>query len=373
MNKSLILALLIGTLSVACYATDNVVNDFAQVFSIKSEKVKGGRIKGQKLKGKYDGMGVIRFNNDDIYFGDINDGKPNGKGIYICAPENTIKNCDNCIVFIGRFKQGNMLKGVCLNEDSEILYDGSFSSERPISDYPCAPDESEYLGYFGKIQSVDGEWEYIGELSQETPNGLGILLFNSNDFLISNFKNGVRHGIGLYVSDTGEWQTEKSKNGITSIISSSEYYASIDAERTRQFKAHLSEALGYFSQALQSGTQIASIASGNSYNSDALIASDENNNSELNLSSRNYQSEYDRWAQRAEKHYNSITNLGTSATKKNGDKVGSAGQGMSGGNYVSMKKSFREAQRQMQSIRRKAQRDGVPIVQSKWETATISY
>ncbi|EKU90007.1 hypothetical protein HMPREF9447_02842 [Bacteroides oleiciplenus YIT 12058] len=48
-------------------------------------------------------------------------------------------------------------------------------------------------------------------------------------------------------------------------------------------------------------------------------------------------------------------------------------QGMNSGNYVQMKKSFRDAQRQMRNIRNNAQRHGVTITQSKWETATIAY
>jgi len=89
--------------------------------------------------------------------------------------------------------------------------------------------------------------------------------------------------------------------------------------------------------------------------------------------SHDYQSEYDRWARRAESDYNSITNLGYSKTDKQGKKSGSAGKSMSGGNYTSMKRSFIEAQNQMKSIRRKAKAAGVTIQQSKWETATISY
>lgn len=86
-----------------------------------------------------------------------------------------------------------------------------------------------------------------------------------------------------------------------------------------------------------------------------------------------YQREYNRWATIAERHYNSITNTGSSFTSKKGDKSGSAGQGMASSNYTSMKKSFREAQSQMKSIRQRASKAGVSIAQSKWETATISY
>lgn len=372
MNKLIVTSILIVVLSFACYANDNTTLLFEPTFSVKAEKVKGGKIRGQKLKGKYDGMGVIQFKNNDIYFGDVLDGKPNGKGIYICAPDNKLKYCDSCVVYIGRFNQGMKSKGVCLNEDSDVIYDGKFSSDKPVSTYPSKAD-ADYYGYFGEITPTDESWTYVGEISQETPNGLGILLFNNNDFLISNFRDGVRDGIGLLVSANGEWQTEKAKDGGISIISSSEYYSSIDSERKRQVNAHLSEALGYFSQTLQSGTQLVSMATGNNYSNVASFSSDSTSDLSTTSSSGNYQADYDKWAQRAEKHYNSITNLGYSVTKKNGDKQGGAGQGMSGGNYVAMKKSFREAQKQMRNIRNKAQNNGVYITQSKWETATISY
>lgn len=91
-------------------------------------------------------------------------------------------------------------------------------------------------------------------------------------------------------------------------------------------------------------------------------------------SSRNYQSMYDNWERRAEKNYNSITVAGTRATnKKTGEKSGSTGGSMSSNTYVQMKKSFREAQRQMRQIREKAAGEGIVINQSKWETASISY
>ena len=70
-------------------------------------------------------------------------------------------------------------------------------------------------------------------------------------------------------------------------------------------------------------------------------------------SSGNYQQEYDRWANVAERHYNSITNLGYSITGKNGKKSGSSGKGVSSSTYTQQKKLFREAQKQMRKIRRR--------------------
>lgn len=83
-----------------------------------------------------------------------------------------------------------------------------------------------------------------------------------------------------------------------------------------------------------------------------------------------YQSQYQRWENLAERHYNSITNTGGSATV-NGEHSGKAGS-MSPSNYAQQKKAFRQAQREMARIRAKAAQAGVNIPQSKWETATIS-
>lgn len=90
-------------------------------------------------------------------------------------------------------------------------------------------------------------------------------------------------------------------------------------------------------------------------------------------SASSYQSEYNRWEQRAQSNYNSLTNLGYRAKNKSGDRSGGTLQSMSGSNYVQMKKALRDAQREMRNIRQKAQRSGVAITQSSWETATVDY
>ena len=84
-----------------------------------------------------------------------------------------------------------------------------------------------------------------------------------------------------------------------------------------------------------------------------------------------YQSQYQRWENLAERHYNSITNIGLRSTTDSGEHNGKAGS-MSASNYTQQKKAFRQAQREMARIRTKAAKEGVNIPQSKWETATIS-
>ena len=89
------------------------------------------------------------------------------------------------------------------------------------------------------------------------------------------------------------------------------------------------------------------------------------------VSGGSYQSQYQRWENLAERHYNSITNTGLRSTTDSGEHNGKAGS-MSASNYTQQKKAFRQAQREMARIRTKAAKEGVNIPQSKWETATIS-
>ena len=90
-------------------------------------------------------------------------------------------------------------------------------------------------------------------------------------------------------------------------------------------------------------------------------------------SSHNYQAEYNKWANLAERHYNSLTNLGYRVKRNDGSRSGGTLSSMSGSKYVQMKKSLRDAQHEMQRIRRKAAQNGVTITPSTWETATVSY
>ena len=86
-----------------------------------------------------------------------------------------------------------------------------------------------------------------------------------------------------------------------------------------------------------------------------------------------YQSQYDRWANRAKSNYNSMTVTGYDTKNKYGRHSGSTMSGMNTGNYTLQKKALREAQQEMRRIRQEAARNGVSIRQSQWETATVGY
>ena len=146
-----------------------------------------------------------------------------------------------------------------------------------------------------------------------------------------------------------------------------------EEERRRQYEENVAESSSNsIWDAIGNFVNVLATINGN-YNVGSAYVPSYSSQSSVVVSNGNYKNQYDMWARIAEKHFNSITNLGASWTKRNGEKSGSAGQGMSGGNYVSMKRSFREAQSEMRKIRRQASKEGITIPQSKWETATISY
>lgn len=117
------------------------------------------------------------------------------------------------------------------------------------------------------------------------------------------------------------------------------------------------------------------LSSGSSDNMPSNYSFGGDNISEANgsISASYYQAQYAKWETIAERHYNSITNIGMKVRDSKENRAGSTLQSMGGGRYVQMKQQFREAQRQMRNTRLNAKNKGFTITQSKWETATISY
>ena len=92
------------------------------------------------------------------------------------------------------------------------------------------------------------------------------------------------------------------------------------------------------------------------------------------MSASYYQETYDRWARVAESAYRSLTATGISVhNRKTDEHAGSAAGTWQGSNYAGMKPELRQAQNAMRDVRNEAQRNGITIRQSTWETATVSY
>lgn len=91
-------------------------------------------------------------------------------------------------------------------------------------------------------------------------------------------------------------------------------------------------------------------------------------------SSYNYEDSYRRWEARVQDWFGNLTQSGYDYKDKNGNIRGKAGDNMlHGGAYVGNKSGLRDAQNQMRKIRLEAEKHGIHIVQSKWETATANF
>ena len=103
--------------------------------------------------------------------------------------------------------------------------------------------------------------------------------------------------------------------------------------------------------------------------------SDGNETAEENFtSSYNYEDSYRRWEARVQDWFGNLTQFGYDYKDKDGNIKGKAGDNMlHGGAYVGNKSGLRDAQNQMRKIRLEAEKHGIHIVQSKWETATANF
>ena len=237
--------------------------------------------------------------------------------------------------------------------------------------------------HFGFCDLGDNQY-YVGEYYDGKANGMGIFIYGDGDLWLSHFKGGSLNGVGLYCAYDGSWQTRNVTGEEYCVVTSSDDYKMNDAIRKQNAVlswSDVSDALAALSQSLPttgstslSGNPASSVGNDNV---SAFLATRESNSSSAFASSGAnagwYQEQYNNWARRAEGCYSSLTNIGYSTTRKDGSKRGGTGQSMSGGNYVLMKKNLRQAQNEMQRIRRPASRDGITIRQSKWETAVVKY
>lgn len=222
---------------------------FSKAFEVMNEKSKKESFKGQILKGKRNGMGFLKEKDGSIYVGDFYRDVISGYGMLIAPENNYINNCDSCIVYIGNWQKGMKSGfGVCYANNGDIIYQGQFEKDKPIGKYPMANTNQQK--YFSCINLGNGNI-FLGEVNQGNANGYGTIVLQNGDLWLSSFKDGKRNGVGLYLLYNGEWETINVDDDNYDVISSSANYRNIDATRKEAFKNSLSEAMGYFTAAVQ--------------------------------------------------------------------------------------------------------------------------
>lgn len=243
-------------------------------------------------------------------------------------------------------------------------------------DYKFDPDNSNYKdfeGYIANFLELPIKAGYKLQLNEKNAIDFGFgpylsLAFNKPEYFNkSSFSAGLNASVAFRhrcMSFGVSWQNPIFKNGLNDYHRNSVTVTiGINFKGRKPNWDKIMDGLSIAGAVLEGATQVASAFTGNSSTSETMMSSS---------SSTNYEAQYRQWEKRAESHYNSLTNIGLSVESKKAA-AGSTMGSMNGGNYVSMKKSLREAQKQMKSIRTKAAKDGVIIPQSKWETAKVSY
>lgn len=238
------------------------------------------------------------------------------------------------------------------------------------------PDNSNYKdfeGYIANFLELPIKAGYKLQLNEKNAIDFGFgpylsLAFNKPEYFNkSSFSAGLNASVAFRhrcMSFGVSWQNPIFKNGLNDYHRNSVTVTiGINFKGRKPNWDKIMDGLSIAGAVLEGTTQVASAFTGNSSTSETMMSSS---------SSTNYEAQYRQWEKRAESHYNSLTNIGLSVESKKAA-AGSTMGSMNGGNYVSMKKSLREAQKQMKSIRTRAAKDGVIIPQSKWETATVSY
>lgn len=241
-----------------------------KVFASPTDKGKLGKYKAQKVKGKTSGMGALQLKDGSLYFGDFYDKELHGTGVMIA--EDSILYCPECVVYAGKFRNGlKHGRGRCYNQAGELLYEGKFVDDKPVEIYP---NKNNYgLTYFTEFGN--DEFSFIGEFIGDNPHGLGVFIFNNGDMTLSSFDDGKQDGISVFIQSDGNWNSERIENGVSTPISSSSEYSMLKKQAKENFKSAMSTAFSYFSEALQTGSQMATQIKTKSSNSTLMNADGE--------------------------------------------------------------------------------------------------
>ena len=151
--------------------------------------VSGDKYEGEFETGKYDGKGTYTWKNGDIYSGDWKKGNREGKGIcnYSCGDK-----------YEGDYKEDKKTgKGTYYWVNGNI-YSGDFLNDK--------------LQGKGTFYYINGD-KYIGDFVNDVGEGKGILYLTNGNRYEGDFKNDKFDGNGVYKLSNGSVIEGKFKNG----------------------------------------------------------------------------------------------------------------------------------------------------------------
>ena len=207
LKRKSVFALLFGLV----LSSNMVAQDLVELFfPEKSTSYMGVTLDNGKTRS---GLGVLRLKNNGVYVGYFNRNKFNGKGIQVAPKNQTIENCGEGIIYIGRWLNGKKYgNGHLYNKSGQLIYEGRFENDRPCGQLLSQPDTLRTFSFLEIKQDEESEI-YVGEVASSLPNGFGIY-YDDECFTIVESKDGAQHGLGLMLFPSIGWSTFKVENGL---------------------------------------------------------------------------------------------------------------------------------------------------------------
>lgn len=158
------------------------------------------------------GLGVLRLKNNGVYVGYFNRNKFNGKGMQIAPKDQSIENCGDGFIYIGRWLNGKKFgNGRLYNNSGQLIYNGRFEDDKPCGQIFSTPDTLRKFSFL-EFKYDDESEIYAGEVEFGFPNGFGIY-YDDEYFTIVESKEGVQYGLGLMLFPSVGWSTFKIEDG----------------------------------------------------------------------------------------------------------------------------------------------------------------
>lgn len=97
----------------------------------------GDQYEGYFKENIISGHGTKYFANGAKYEGTWLDGSYNGYGVLLTGTDRFVQNCKDCKTYRGNWVAGIKSGfGKCYDKNGYLLYEGEFSGDKPVSNYP---------------------------------------------------------------------------------------------------------------------------------------------------------------------------------------------------------------------------------------------
>lgn len=210
-----------------------VAQDLAELFfPNKSTSYMGVTLDNGKTRC---GLGVLRLKNNGVYVGYFNKNKFNGKGMQIAPKNQTIEDCGEGVIYIGRWLNGKKYgKGRLYDKSGQLIYDGRFEDDQPCGQFLSFPDTLRKFSFLELKDNGEGEI-YAGEVEYNRPNGFGIY-YDDECFTLIESKDGARSGLGLLLFPSVGWSIVKVENGLYTELDNSANLSKRKERRKEQLR-----------------------------------------------------------------------------------------------------------------------------------------